>query len=57
MDDKVVAYRPLACPRESSGAQGELSLAIVWTVREQGITRVEFFLDRSKALEAVGRSE
>ena len=28
--------------------------AMVWTVREQAITSVEFFLDRAQALEAVG---
>jgi hypothetical protein len=40
-----------------SGAQGEISMAMVWTVREQAITRVEFFLDRARALEAVGLRE
>ena len=32
-------------------------MAMVWTVREQAITRVEFFLDRTRALEAVGLRE
>jgi ketosteroid isomerase-like protein len=42
---------------KASGAQGEISMAMVWTVREQAITRVEFFLDRARALEAAGLSE
>jgi ketosteroid isomerase-like protein len=32
-------------------------MAMVWTVRDQAITRLEFFLDRAKALQAVGLSE
>jgi hypothetical protein len=32
-------------------------MAIVWTVLERAITRVEFFLDRAEALEAVGLSQ
>ena len=54
VDDKVVA---LVCWRgrgKASGAQGEISIAIVWTVRERAITKLEFFLDRAAALEAVG---
>ena len=42
---------------KASGAQGEISMAMVWTVREQAITRIEFFLDRAEALEAVGLRE
>ena len=56
-DDKVVTLVLWRARGRASGAQGELSLAIVWTVREQGIARVEFFLDRAEALEAVGLSE
>jgi ketosteroid isomerase-like protein len=32
-------------------------MAMVWTVRDQAITKIEFFLDRARALEAVGLSE
>jgi hypothetical protein len=32
-------------------------MAIVWTVGEQAITRIEFFLDRAEALEPVGLRE
>jgi len=52
--DKVVVLVRWVGRGKASGAQGEISLAMVWTVREQAITRVEFFLDRAKALEAAG---
>ena len=55
--DKVVALVRWRGRGKASGAQGEISLAIVWTVRERAITRLEFFLDRAEALEAVGLSE
>ena len=32
-------------------------MAMVWTVREQAITGVEFFLDRDQALETDGVRE
>jgi hypothetical protein len=32
-------------------------MAMVWTVRDQAVTRLEFFLDRGQALQAVGLSE
>lgn len=54
VDDKVVALVRWRGRGRTSGAEAEISLAIVWTVREQAITRVEFFLDRGEALEAVG---
>ena len=57
VDDKVVALVRWRGRGRASGAQGELSLAIVWTVREQAITRIEFFLDRAQALAAVGVRE
>ena len=57
VDDKVVALVRWRGRGKASGAQGEISLAIVWTVRERAITRLEFFLDRAEALEAVGLSE
>ncbi len=55
--DKVVALVRWRGRGRASGAQGELSLAIVWTVREQAITSIEFFLDRAEALAAVGLRE
>jgi ketosteroid isomerase-like protein len=54
VDDKVVVLVRWVGRGKASGAQGELSMAMVWTVREQAITRVEFYLDRAQALEAVG---
>ncbi len=57
VDDKVLALVRWRGRGKASGAQGEISLAIVWTVRERAITRLEFFLDRAEALEAVGLSE
>ena len=54
VDDKVVVLVRWVGRGKASGAQGEISMAMVWTVREQAITRVEFFLDRAQALEAVG---
>ena len=38
----------------TSGAQGALDLAIVFTVQDEAITAVEFYLERAEALEAVG---
>ena len=55
--EKVVVLVRWVGRGKASGAQGEISMAMVWTVREQAITRVEFFLDRAKALEAVGLVE
>ena len=40
---------PLAVPRIY-----QLSMAMVWTVREQAVTKIEFFLDRAEALAAAG---
>ena len=57
VDDKVVALVRWIGRGKASGAQGEISLAIVWTVRQRAITRLEFFLDRAEALEAVGLAE
>jgi len=57
VDDKIVALVRWHGRGKASGAQGEISMAMVWTVREQAITRVEFFLDRAQALEAVGLRE
>ena len=54
VDDRVVVLVRWVGRGKASGAQGELSMAMVWTVREQAITSVEFFLDRTRALEAVG---
>jgi ketosteroid isomerase-like protein len=57
VDDKVVALVRWRARGKASGAQGEISMAIVWTVREQAITSIEFYLDHAQALEAVGLRE
>jgi uncharacterized protein len=57
VDDKVVTLVKWRGQGKASGAQSEMELAIVWTVQERAITRVEFYIDRSQALEAVGLSE
>jgi ketosteroid isomerase-like protein len=54
VDDKVVVLVRWVGRGKASGAQGEISMAMVWTVREQAITRVEFFFDRAQALTAAG---
>ena len=56
VDDKVVVLVRWVGRGKASGAQGEISMAMVWTVREQAIRSIEFFLDRARALEAVGLS-
>jgi uncharacterized protein len=56
-DDKVVAFVHWRGRGRASGAHSEMQLAIVWTLHERAITKVEFYLDRSEALEAVGMSE
>jgi ketosteroid isomerase-like protein len=52
--DRVIVLVRWIGRGKASGAQGELSMAMVWTVREQAITSVEFFLDRAEALDAAG---
>ena len=57
VDDQVVVLVRWVGRGKASGAPGEIAMAMVWTVREQAITTVEFFLDRTRALEAVGLRE
>jgi ketosteroid isomerase-like protein len=57
VDDKVVALVRWRGRGRSSGAAAEMSLAMVWTLRDRAITAIEFFLDRAKALEAVGMGQ
>jgi ketosteroid isomerase-like protein len=52
VDDKVVALVRWRGRGKASGAQGEISMAMVWTVREQAITSLEFYLDRAQAFKA-----
>ena len=57
VDDKVVALVRWVGRGRTSGAQGEISMAMVWTLRDGAITKLEFVLDRAQALEAAGLSE
>ena len=57
VDDKVVALVRWIGRGKTSGAPGEISMAMIWTVRDGSITKIEFFLDRSQALAAVGLAE
>jgi ketosteroid isomerase-like protein len=52
--DKVVAMVRWSGRGRASGAQGEMSMAMVWTIRDQAVTKLEFFLDRAEALAAAG---
>ena len=52
--DRVIVLVRWVGRGKASGAQGELSMAMVWTVREQAVTKIEFFLDRAEALAAAG---
>ncbi len=47
VDDKVVALVRWVGRGKASGAQGELSMAMIWTLREQADTRLEFFIDHA----------
>ncbi len=42
---------------QESGAATEMRCFDVWTFRGKTVTRVEFFVDRAEALEALGVSE
>jgi uncharacterized protein len=57
VDDKVVAFVRWRGRGRASGAQSRMKLAIVWTLQELAITKVQFHVDRSEALRAVGLSE
>ena len=55
-DDVVVFLRYRGRGKES-GAEVEASMAHVWTARDGKAIRLRQFLDREKALAAVGRSD
>lgn len=56
VDDRVVALVRWRGRGRASGAQGEMSMAMVWTMRDEAVTKLEFFLDRAEALAAAGHS-
>ena len=43
--------------REGVDAEVEMMGAVIWTIREGKVARIEFHNDRAKALKAAGRSE
>jgi ketosteroid isomerase-like protein len=53
-DDKVVAFVRWVGRGKASGAQGEMQMAMVWTLEDGAITKLEFFLDRAQALAEAG---
>lgn len=53
-NDSVVALVRWRGRGRASGAQGALDLAIVFTVNDGAITKVDFYLDRAEALAAAG---
>ena len=55
--DRVVAFVRVSGSAKQSGAALAISAAHVSTLRDGRVTRVEVFLDRSEALEAVGLRE
>ena len=52
--DKVLALVRWVGRGKASGAAGEMSMAMLWTVRDHAITKLEFFLDRDQAFAAAG---
>ena len=55
--DKVLVLVRWVGRGRTSGAQGEISMAMVWTIRDRLITKLEFFLDRDEARAAVRPEE
>jgi uncharacterized protein len=52
--DKVVSVVTRHARGRSSGIDVQRPFALVWTVRDGKVVRVEWFLDREEALEAAG---
>jgi ketosteroid isomerase-like protein len=52
--DKVLSLQTIAGRGRSSGAEVRAPGALIWTLRDGSITRIETFSDRTEALEAVG---
>jgi ketosteroid isomerase-like protein len=55
--DDVVSFIRWRGRGESSGAEADMRVATVLTLRDGKVTRVRFFLDRAEALRAVGLSD
>jgi uncharacterized protein len=52
--DRVIALHTIAGRGRTSGAEVRAQGALIWTVRDGRVARVEAFLDQREALEAVG---
>jgi ketosteroid isomerase-like protein len=52
--DKVLALQTIAGRGRASGVEVRAPGALIWTVRDGLVTRVEMFLDQAEALKAVG---
>jgi ketosteroid isomerase-like protein len=55
--DKVVASGRARATARGSGLQLDNRVALVWTVRDGNLVRIEVFTDRREALEAAGLRE
>jgi ketosteroid isomerase-like protein len=56
-DDRVLAVQRGAGRAKASGIEAELRYAVVYTVRDGKITRAREYVNRERALEAVGLPE
>ncbi len=52
--DRVLVFTDNFGRRPGSGFEVKLEIAQLWTIRDRAAVRVQFYLDRGKALEAAG---
>jgi ketosteroid isomerase-like protein len=57
VDDKVLVDTTLHARGRTTGIETEQRAFLVWTLREGMVTRVDTFVERGQALEAVGLRE
>jgi ketosteroid isomerase-like protein len=57
VDERVVVWSDWGGTGRASGIDLRSNLSAIFTVREGQITKIEFFFDHAKALEAAGLSE
>lgn len=55
--DRVISVVTRRGRGRASGAEVELSVALVWTIREDKVVRLVWFRTRTEALEAAGLSD
>jgi ketosteroid isomerase-like protein len=56
-DDRVIAVQHATGRAKASGVQTDIRYAVVYTLRDGKIVRGREYIDRNRALEAVGLSE